>query len=137
MTHDYSIVGHTADVGIETRGATLAAAIGNAAFAMFDLMYDLSSVHATTSAAFVANAASPSDLLLNVLSELLLRGETDDIVFSDFGVQESALCATVEVAGASAIGRELRGPPIKAVTYHDLRCEPAGDGWAIRVIFDV
>ena len=137
LTHHYDIVEHTADTGIETRGNTLAEAIGNAAFAMFDLMYDLSSVPATMSVAFDSTADSPPDLLVDVLSELLLRSETDDVVFSKFRVRESGLCATVEAAAATALGRELRGPPIKGVTYHRLTCEPAGDDWEIRVIFDV
>ena len=137
MTHRYDIVEHTADTGIETRGNTLAEAIGNAAFAMFDLMYDLSSVPATMPVSFESTADSPPDLLVEVLSELLLRSETDDVVFSEFRVHEAGLCAIVQAAGATAVGRELRGPPIKAVTYHRLRCEPAGDAWKIRVIFDV
>jgi SHS2 domain-containing protein len=137
VTHHYDIVEHTADTGIETRGNTLAEAIDNAAFAMFDLMYDLSSVPATMPVTFESSADSPPDLLVEVLSELLLRSETDDVVFSEFRVHEAGLCAIVEAAGATAVGRELRGPPIKAVTYHRLRCEPAGDDWEIQVIFDV
>jgi SHS2 domain-containing protein len=104
---------------------------------MFDLMYDLSSVPATTSVRFTSAADSPPDLLVDVLSELLLRGETDDVVFSDFRVQEAGMSTIVEAAGAPATGQELRGPPIKAVTYHRLTCEPAGDDWHVRVIFDV
>ena len=137
MTHHYDIVAHTADTGIETRGNTLAEAIGNASFAMFDLMYDLSSVSAAMSVRFDSTADSPQDLLVDVLSGLLLRSETDDVVFSEFRVHEAGMCAVVEAAGATAVGRELRGPPIKAVTYHHLKCEPAGDDWEIRVIFDV
>jgi len=137
VTPRYDIVEHTADTGIETRGNTLAEAIGNAAFAMFDLMYDLSSAPATMSITFDSTANSPPDLLVGVLSELLLRSETDDVVFSEVRVNEAAMSATVEAAGATAVGRELRGPPIKAVTYHRLKCEPAGDDWEIQVIFDV
>ena len=137
MTHRYEIIDHTADTGIETGGDTLADAIGNAAFAMFDLMYDLSSISAETPITFEATAISPPELLVDVLSELLLRSETDDLVFTDFRVHEAGMHATVDAAGASIQGLELRGPPIKAVTYHELRCEPAGDGWEIRVIFDV
>lgn len=137
MTHPYSIVSHTADTGIETSARTLAEAIGNAAFAMFDLMYDLSRVPTEMAVTFVVGAPSPEDLLVDVLSELLLRSETDDVVFAAISVQESARRATVDASGATALGRELRGPPIKAVTYHELRCEPTGGGWAVRVIFDV
>ena len=137
MTHRYEIVEHTADTGIETGGDTLADAIGNAAFGMFDLMYDLSSVSAETSVTFQVTAISPPELLVDVLSELLLRSETDDLVFTEFRVHATEMHATVDTAGAPIQGLELRGPPIKAITYHDLRCEPTGDGWEIRVIFDV
>jgi SHS2 domain-containing protein len=137
LTHRYAIVEHTADTGIETGGDTLADAIGNAAFGMFDLMYDLSSISAEMSVTFDRAAVSPTELLVDVLSELLLRSETDDVVLVEFRVHEAGMRAIVDAAGASIQGLELRGPPIKAVTYHDLRCEPAGDGWKIRVIFDV
>ena len=137
MTYRYTIVAHTADTGIETRGGTLAEAIGNAAFAMFDLMYDLSSVPSTMPITFDSTGDSPPDLLVDVLSELLLRSETDDIVFSEFRVHDTEVGATVEAAGAPVGERELRGPPIKAVTYHRLRCRQAEAGWEIRVIFDV
>ncbi len=137
MTRRYEIVEHTADTGIETGGDTLAHAIGNAAFGMFDLMYDLSSVSAETSVTFKVAAISPPELLVDVLSELLLRSETDDLVFTEFRVRAAEMHATVDAAGAPIHGLELRGPPIKAITYHDLRCAPAGDGWEIRVIFDV
>jgi len=137
LTHRYEIIDHTADTGIETRGDTLAEAIGNAAFAMFDLMYDLSSIPAVTSVTFEVAAVSPPELLVDVLSDLLLRSETADLVFTEFRVLESGMRATVDAAAASMRGLELRGPPIKAVTYHDLECAPTDDGWKVRVIFDV
>ena len=137
MTHRYEIIDHTADTGIETYGDTLADAIGNAAFAMFDVMYDLSSISTETSVTFETAAVSPPELLVDVLSELLLRSETADLVFTEFRVHTAGTRATVDAAGASISGLELWGPPIKAVTYHDLRCEPVGDDWEIRVIFDV
>jgi SHS2 domain-containing protein len=104
---------------------------------MFDLMYDLSSIPAETSVTFDVAASSPPELLIDVLSELLLHSETDDVVLVEFRVIEGGMRATVDAAGASMEGIELRGPPIKAVTYHELRCEPVGDGWEVRVIFDV
>jgi len=137
LTHRYEIIDHTADTGIETGGDTLADAIGNSAFAMFDLMYDLSSIPAERSVTFELAAVSPPELLVDVLSELLLRSETDDLVFTEFRVFESGMRATVDASVGSMRGLELRGPPIKAVTYHDLECAPAGGGWKVRVIFDV
>ena len=118
LTHHYTIIDHTADTGIETRGTTLAEAIGNAAFAMFDLMYDLSTMSATMSITFDSTADSPCDLLVDVLSELLLRSENDDVVFSDFRVHEAGMRATVEAAGSSAVNEELRGPLGRGLSFH-------------------
>lgn len=137
MPHPYTIVSHTADTGITTHGETLAEAIGNAAFAMFDLMYDLSSVALDRSVTVTADASSAEDLLVDVLSGLLFVSETHDLVLGEFRVDEEALYATVTAAGSSSRAVELAGPPIKAITYHDLQCEPDRDGWAVRVIFDV
>ncbi len=137
MPHRYEIVSHTADTGIETEGATLGEAIGNAAFAMFDLMFDLSEVTPEMTISFDLEAESPTELLVDVLSELLWRSETGDLAFTDVGVHETGLHASVRAAAADARELELRGPPVKAVTYHQLRCERIGDRWAIRVIFDV
>jgi len=137
LTHRYKIIDHTADTGIETGGDTLADAIGNAAFGMFDLMYDLSSISAEMSVTFEVATISPPELLVDVLSELLLRSETDDLVFTDFRVRTAGTNATIDAAGASTHGLELRGPPIKAVTYHELECRSTADGWKTRVIFDV
>ncbi|MBP1632769.1 MAG: Archease protein family, partial [Acidobacteria bacterium] len=39
--------------------------------------------------------------------------------------------------GGPSSGLELRGPPVKAVTYHDLAVEQESGGWRVRVIFDV
>ena len=43
---DYRIFDHTADLGVEVTGATLEELYAGAAFALFDLLTDLSSVRA-------------------------------------------------------------------------------------------
>ena len=40
----YEVLAHTADTGILAHGASLAEAFENAAFGMFDLVFDLSGV---------------------------------------------------------------------------------------------
>lgn len=133
----YEIIDHTADVGIVTHGDDLAEVIENAAFAMFDLMYAAPAAPASGAIDFETSADAPPDLLVEVLSELLYRAEAADVAFTDFAVEVQAEEARVRARVHPIAGIELEGPPIKAVTYHRLRCEPSNDGWTAQVIFDV
>lgn len=133
----YEALSHTADTGIITRADTLADVIANAAFAMFDLVYDTVDATAERNFDFVARADDAPDLLVEVLTELLYLSEAEDVAFSVFDVRADVRRAVVHAFGFSTADVELRGPPIKAVTYHDLRCEQVGDRWEAQVIFDV
>ena len=154
----YEVVSHTADTGIVTRADSLEAVIANAAFAMFDLMYDVDGSVPGVGVPFeIAVAAGetespspavpglppmggetePPDLLVAVLGELLYRSEVDGLAFGDFAVRVDYDRAVVRGRGYPVESLPVQGPPIKAVTYHELRCEPTDDGWVARVIFDV
>jgi SHS2 domain-containing protein len=133
----YEVVSHTADTGIVTLGDSLEAVIANAAFAMFDLMYDVDDSAPGSEVEIAIDSAAPPDLLVAVLSELLYRSEVDGLVFGDFEVRADDDRTLVWARGYLVESLEVQGPPIKAVTYHDLRCEPTDEGWVARVIFDV
>lgn len=134
----YRVLDHTADTGIIAYGATLSELFEHAAYGMFDLMFDLEPVPAGSSRRAAVTGDTPEELLVGWLAELLAIAEIDDLVFSRFGVdrlEESRVQGWA--GGALAAGRELRGPPVKAVTYHDLAVVEAPDGWWARVLFDV
>lgn len=133
----YEIIDHTADVGIVTHGDDLAGVIENAAFAMFDLMYPAPAAPASGAVDFEASAGAPSDLLVEVLSELLYQAEAADVALTGFSVEVRADRARVRARTHPIAGIELHGHPIKAVTYHELRCERVDGGWMAQVIFDV
>jgi len=138
MTERYSVLSHTADTGIEAAGADLAELIGCLAFGMFDLMYDLDALSPGEETALDVPAGAPAELLVDVLSELLYRSETLDVAYRDIGVAVSDTAATVTARACPTAGAALTGPPIKAITYHELLVEQLPDGtWRGRVIFDV
>lgn len=134
----YEILDHTADTGIRAYGATSFELFENAAWGMFDLMFDLQQLHPQRDVPIVAVGDRLEELLVNWLAELLYQAETQDLALCYFtvdrleegGVQGSA-------GGAPATGAVLRGPPIKAVTYHDLAVVENPDSWWARIIFDV
>jgi SHS2 domain-containing protein len=134
----YRVIAHTADTGIVARGHTLAEALENAAYGMFDLMFDLRRVGAGEECAVEVKGENTDELLVAWLSALLAEAEIRGMAFSHFTVQavgEGSLRGTA--SGAPAAGLELRGPPVEAVTFHDLAVEQVLGGWQARVIFDV
>lgn len=134
----YEAIDHTADTGIRAYGVTPHELFENAAWGMFDLMFDLKQLSPTRDLPVIAAGDTHEELLFNWLSELLYQSETLDLALCYFtvdrleegGVQGSA-------AGVPMTTVELRGPPIKAVTYHDLAVVENPDTWWARVIFDV
>ncbi len=134
----YETIPHTADTGIIAYGTTLRELFEHAAYGMFDLMFDLAALRPQRDVPVVAAGDTAEDLLVGWLEELLFLGEVHRLAFAGFtvdrleegGVQGAATGAPLDEV-------ELRGPPIKAVTWHDLAVVQIPDGWWARVIFDV
>lgn len=134
----YRELSHTADTGIETEAGSLPEVISAAARAMFHLMYGGIEGEATRQLTFEVRAPTCEELLYDVLAELLWRSEAEEVAVSEIRVEvEDAYRARVEARGAPFDEVELAGPPIKAVTYHDLVCRRCDGDWYARVVFDV
>ncbi len=134
----YEVIDHTADTGIVAYGVTPHELFENAGWGMFDLMFDLSGLDPMRDVPVIAGGDSLDELLFNWLSELLYHADSLGLALCYFtvdrleegGIQGSA-------GGVPVAGLELRGPPIKAVTYHDLAIVENPDTWWARVFFDV
>ena len=135
----YRVLSHTADTGIEGTAETLDALIALMSQGMFELVGRCKPSSPRRWLTLTIDAATIEDLLVDTLSELLYLSETEDLLFCDFRVQvePGGPGATVEVGGVPADAAEPAGPPIKAVTYHDLVVERREGSWYGRVYFDV
>jgi SHS2 domain-containing protein len=134
----YRILPHTADIGIVARGASVEEAFENAAFGMFDLTFDLAAVGDAEEVKVEVEADGPAELLVAWLSALLAEAEIRGLALGRFRVVELGGGRLRGRAwGAAAAAAELRGPPVKAVTYHQLEVSETPTGWEARVIFDV
>jgi SHS2 domain-containing protein len=134
----YEPLDHTADTGIVAFGVTANELFENAGWGMFDLMFDLTGVDPIRDVPVMAAGDSLDELLVNWLSELLYHAETLDLAFCYFTVdrlEEGGVQGSAGGVPAASLG--LRGPPIKAVTYHDLAVVENPDTWWARIIFDV
>lgn len=134
----YNVLDHTADTGIEATAGSLADLIESLATGMFELIADIRGRPAAGSAALEVTAESDVDLVYEALSELLYESDVEGLLFCDFDVEviaERSLAITAR--GISWEDTELVGPPIKAVTYHDIEVTETEEGWHGRVYFDV
>ncbi len=139
MVERYRILSHTADTSIEAEASTFDRLLENLAYGMFDLMFDLDVVGSVRLVDIGVSAPTREDLIVDVLAELLYEAEVAGLALSSFSVRidEAANSARVTASGSPVTTTDLRGPPIKAVTYHDLDVTTGGSGWYGRVVFDV
>jgi SHS2 domain-containing protein len=135
----FTVLSHTADTGIEATAASLAGLVGELAAGMFSLVAQPDPCLPDQRLEFEITAPSPQELVVDVLAELLYQAEVTDVVPCEVAVESGIRPLDVIVrAGAVSSGSvDLVGPPIKAVTYHDLVVRESEDGWYGRVYLDV
>jgi SHS2 domain-containing protein len=142
-TSKYKEIDHTADVGISVTGNTLPELYSNLAFGMLDIMTTSTRKTGIIHRSVQLAESSLPDLVVSWLSEinylfhvhhfLMDIIESITIEESQDMIQLSALLTGKEITNlASCLKTE-----IKAVTYHQLKCEKENDHYISRVIFDI
>jgi SHS2 domain-containing protein len=135
----YRIFDHTADLGIEVSGGTVAEVYAGAALALFDLIADATTVRAEEERAVGVEGEDEADLLVNFLREVLYAWNGTAFLVKECDISE---------VGPRRVTAILRGEPfdpsrhrikreIKAVTYHRASVCRTEAGWLGRVVFDV
>jgi SHS2 domain-containing protein len=137
----YRIFDHTADLGVEVTGATLEELYAGAAFAVFDLLTDLSSVRAGKSREIDVAGENPADLLVNFLREVLYAWNGEGFLMKSCFIRQATpkrLRAVLKGDQCDPARHRIL-KEIKAVTYHQCSVQetPEGAGWVARVVFDV
>ncbi len=135
----YTLIDHTADLGIRVWAGGLRELFEEAAAALFDLITDRGRVADTAVRALAVQGRDRPDLMVNWLRELLYLWNGDQLLVARTRVDtldETRLAARVWAAGYDPRRHELRRE-IKAVTYHGIAVGPADEGWEAVVIFDV
>jgi SHS2 domain-containing protein len=141
MTHVsdiYELIDHTADIGVRVHGLTMSELFEHAAFALFDVMFDISDVQPVLEREFACRSDSIEDLLVEWLGNLLYVFDTERVVFSRFSVEMIEPTMLVAHAGGEFYDADRHDLKtlIKAVTYHGLCVQQTQAGFAATVIFD-
>jgi len=120
-------------------GRDLPELFAHAAWAMFDLMSDATTIRPQHTVTLSVSAADLEDLLVRWLGELLYLYDTQRFLCCTFTftlLEPTHLIATV--AGETLDpSRHPIDTEIKAVTYHQIAVEQVGEHWQARVIFDL
>lgn len=134
----YKLIDHTADIGVRVHCQTMPELFEHAAFALFDIMVEISGMQPILEREFTCRRDSIEELLVEWLGSLLYVFDTERIVFSRFCVERldgQFLLARASGEYYDADRHELK-TLIKAVIYHGLCVQQTHAGFAATVIFD-
>jgi SHS2 domain-containing protein len=134
---------HTADAYIRAYGKTMAQAYENAALAMFETMTDTDKIEQTVKETMQIEAEDQYALLYNWLEALLVKFETEEMLYSKFKI--SGLTETEEgfsfKATVSGEKFDAKKHPqkvaIKAPTYHRMVVIRERDNVVLEFILDI
>ena len=136
---EYEMVDHTADLGVLLRGESLAALFAAAGAVLAELIVDPDGVAEREFREVSLAAASPEELMVRWLNELLYLREVKEFLWRTVEVEtEDGTSLTARLKG-ERFSPERHAPRggLKAATYHQLRISREDDSWSARIIFDV
>ena len=120
----FEFLEHTADVYIRAHGVTMEEAYQNAALAMFETMTDSAKIAQTQQETLDVEAEDQYALLYNWLEALLVKFETENMLFSKFEITDWKETAESFKFKAKVWGEKFNPQKhpqkvgVKAVTYH-------------------
>jgi SHS2 domain-containing protein len=140
-TPDYTLLDHTADLGIKIRGTELVDLFENAGRALVHLILKIKSPGKTTPLNLSLSGDDLPDLMVRWLGEILYLFEGENLVVTSVNIgalspSPPSLEATVATAPFDPQLHEIL-MEIKAVTYHQIEVVDKGDMWESSVIFDL
>lgn len=137
--HRYKLFDHTADLGVEVHGKTANELFANAAFAVFDILADLSHVSPIVERRIVVDGEGWEDLLVNYLREILYMYNGEGLLLKEFSVFDIDPRHLEGKVAGEPFDHEKHtiNTEIKAVTYHQAAVKEDQGMWTGRVIFDV
>ena len=135
----FSLIDHTADLGIMVRGKNLKHLFEEAAKSM---MYITFKVKCTKKGEIIKLSVAGydlADLMVRWLGEILYQFEGEHKLVTNVGIDfisPSHLDATLEMVSFDPSLHEILRE-IKAVTYHQIEVIEKGKHWEARIIFDL
>jgi SHS2 domain-containing protein len=135
----YSIIDHTADLGITVRGTDIRDLFEEAARSITHLMVRANPAKETKTVKLSVTGCDSADLMVRWLGEILylLEGENKVVIHMEIdSISPASLDATLKTVPFDPNTDEILYE-IKAVTYHQIEVAEKGNHWEARIIFDL
>jgi SHS2 domain-containing protein len=136
---DFTVLNHTADMGISVHGTDIRKLFEKAALAMMDIMVKRKSAEKTYKIKLSLDEKDLPELMVRWLGEILYLFAGEKEVVTGIGIDvisPSHLDATLEVVPFDPELHEILCE-IKAVTYHQIEVAEKNDFWEAKVFFDL
>ena len=139
----YKFLEHTADAYVAAYGKDLTKAFENAAVAMFDVMTEVEKINPSTEDHVEAHGEDEQELLYNWLEALLVKSETNGMLYSKFEISEinqdsNGFHLKAKIWGEKFDAkRHLQKVGIKAVTYHRMEIVKTPRKVTLKFILDI
>jgi len=139
MNLDYTLIDHTADIGIETSASSLEELFEKCALILSDLITDLDRIKPAETKKIVLEDENIEQLLIRFLNELLYILSVENFITCKVKVLElndNRLKAQLEGEKLDLSKHPIK-EEIKAATYHDFKLEKQDSTYVVRIIFDI
>jgi SHS2 domain-containing protein len=135
----FSVLDHTADIGLRIYGDTLESLFEHAGEGFFHLITDTAKVEPRVERRIELAGESLDRLLVDWLGELLYLFEVDHLLFREFRVESVGIQGLKAVAKGEPFreGVHVIKTVVKAVTYHQIQIKETRRGWKAQIIFDL
>ena len=139
----FEFLEHTADVYIRAHGFTMEEAYENSALAMFEVMTDTDKVAPMQEETFEVEAEDQYALLYNWLEALLVKFETEGMLYSKFQITDWKEAEEIFKFKAKVWGEKFDAQKhpqkvgVKAVTYHRMVIIREKDRVVLEFILDI
>jgi protein archease len=136
---NYTLLDHTADLGIRTWGADLKKLFENAGMALMDLLISGESPKRTLPRKISLTGDDLADLMVRWLGEILYLLEGETLVVTSIrivDVRPARLDAALKTVPYDPEFHEILNE-IKAVTYHQIEVAEKANRWEARIILDL
>ena len=135
----FSLIDHTADLGIMVRGKNLKHLFEEAAKSMMYIKFKGKRTNKSEIIKLSVAGYDLPDLMVRWLGEILYQFEGEHKLVTNVGIDfisPSHLDATLEMVSFDPSLHEILRE-IKAVTYHQIEVVEKGKHWEARIIFDL
>ncbi|MFO7889409.1 MAG: archease [bacterium] len=141
-----NIIDHTADIGIKVWAEQLTDLFTEAAQVMVSIIIDRETVKIKENSSITLEAESLEELFLQWLKEVLYVMEKDEMIFSEFHIENDnfSYCDDFKYFIQATLEGEKLNPKrhsicteIKAVTRHNFFLKKEDNLWKTFVLFDI